>query len=145
MAPPNARAAFATRLRKGDGAIPEVFTTIAEVRDIDGPAIRQLFEDVTSMDSPDGYAEHVPTTREAGDVTFQVSLLQDNATHLGLRADLNAGTLRNWQILLPPGYTKRIAFEAYVQEVGVAAPVKGVLMTPISLKINGKPRLEAHS
>lgn len=141
-----AKAAFSTRLQAGDGATPtETFTTIAEVRDIDGPALRQLFEEATNMDSPNGWAEHVPTTREAGDVTFQASLLQDNATHARLRSDLNAATLRNYRVLFPPGYTKRISFSAYVQEIGQSFPVKGIQMTPISLKITGQPVLEAHS
>jgi hypothetical protein len=145
MAAPRAKAAFSARLQKGDGGSPEVFTTIAEVKDIEGPEIRSLFEEVTSMDSADGFAEKIPTTREASDVTFQVNMLQDDATQNGLRADLAAGTYRNFRLLLPPGYTKRISFGGYVQSIGQSAPVKGALTSAMSLVVTGKPILEANS
>lgn len=141
--PTAARAAFNTSLEKGNGANPEVFTRIAEVKDISGPAGRRLFEEATNMDSPGGWAEWVPTTLEAGDVTFQLNLLQDNVTHRGLVTDRDSGTLRNWRLVHPSG-TRRISFSGYVQEIGHESPVKGIQMTPVSIKITGPIVHENH-
>lgn len=144
MAATSARSGFGTLFQIGDGAGPEVFTTIAEVRDISGPAIRQMVEDATHMESPDGYAEKVPTIREAGDVTFQMHLVAGNATQDLLRADLNAGTKRNFRIVVG-GATKRWAFTGYVTEVGSSHPVKGVMVNDVTISLTGKPVLENNS
>ncbi len=138
-----AKRSYGTYLQKGNGASPEVFATIAEVKDISGPSGRRLSEDVTNMDSPGAWAEHVPTTLEAGDVTFQLNLLQDEATHTQLRAALEAGTVINWRILFPPQpATKRCVFAAFVQEIGQEFPVKGAMMQPLSIKITGPVTVE---
>ena len=61
-----------TLLKVGDGASPEVFATIAEVKDISGPGTTLSTEDATNHDSG-GWREPVPTLLEGGEVTFDLN------------------------------------------------------------------------
>lgn len=142
MAATNAKAGFGSLLKRGDGGGTEVFTTIAEVKDINGPAMRQMFEDATHQESPGGFEEFVPTVRQSGDVTCTCNLLAADTTQALLRADLLAGTKHNYRLTIP-GTGKRISFAAYVQELGPAVPLKGVITMDVSFKVTGPSTLEA--
>lgn len=140
-----ARVGYGTLFQRGDGGDPtETFSTIAEVIDINGPELRQTFDDATNMESPDGYEEAIPSVRQAGDVTFQMCFLPDDSSQASLVADLNGGIRRNFRIVLPGG-TKRFAFAGYVQSVGATHPVKTKMVRDVSIKLTGKPVLEANS
>jgi hypothetical protein len=100
-----------TLLKIGDGATPEVFTAIAEVKDITGPGLSQEFSEFTQQQSSRGYREYKPTFKNSGDVAFKCNFLPDDETQgfsaSGLLKDYEDGTLRNFELLFPdPGATK---------------------------------------
>ncbi len=100
-----------TLLKIGDGATPEVFTTIAEVKDITGPGLTREFAEFTNQSSAGGYREYKPTFKNSGDVTFKCNFLPDDATQgfstTGMLKDYEDGTLRNFELVYPdPGATK---------------------------------------
>lgn len=137
-----ARGAFGTLLQRDDGT--GTFVTIAEVMDINGPAISHVIEDATNMDSPSGWAEKVAVgVKEAGDVTFQVHTIHSNATQDGLRSDLVAGTARNYRVIFPGG-AQRLAFAGIVSNIGNAYPVRGKLMNDVTIAVTGPVVKEAH-
>jgi hypothetical protein len=118
---------------------------IAELLDIQGPAKSHVMEDATNSDSPDGWAEKIAIgLKEAGDITFQMHFLEANAGHNALEADLEAGTLRSFRIILPSG-TRRCSLTAYVQNIGPSYPLKSKLVKDVTLAVTGKPVWEAHS
>lgn len=138
-----AQGAFKTLLQRGDGATPENFVTVSEVKDINGPEISQIIEDATSMDSP-GWEEKVAVgLRSAGDITFQMNFLQDDATQAGVRQDLTSSTLRNWRVVFK-SQTKRLAFAGYVARIGPSYPVKGIMMQDCTITPTGEIRMEPH-
>lgn len=140
-----ARGGFKTKLFRDAAGDGSNWQQIAEINDVNGPEISQVIEDATHMDSPDGYAEKIAVgLREAGDVTLQLHLLQDDASQSAIRADLNASTLRNYRIVLPSG-TKRISFSAFVASLNHTFPIRGKMMYDLTLSITGKPVFEAHS
>lgn len=141
MAANRARGGFGTLIQRGDGGGTEIFTTIAEALDIDGPEQKQLTEDATHMESPNGWAEKISLgVKEAGNVTFQMHFVPDDTTHALLRTDLNAGTKRNFRIVVA-GATKRWEFAAFVESIGASHPVKGKMVRPVSLVVTGEPLL----
>ena len=144
MAVTKARSGFGTLFQRGDGATPEVFTTIAEVMDVEGPEKKVNFDDATHMESPDQYAEFIPTMKESGSVTFNVSFLPDDGTHASLNTDLEAMTKRNFRIVLPSA-TKRWEFTGFVEILGASHPVKGKMVRAVSIKVTGKPNLVANT
>ena len=135
---------FGTLLQVGDGDPTETFTTIAEVKDIRGPKIKQNSEEATNHSSPNGWEEFVGHTKGGGTVVFDVNFVPTGATHdasTGLLADLVAGTLRNFQLVFPDSGSTTWAFAALVQDFEPGAPVKGILTASITLQISGEPTL----
>lgn len=129
-------------LQKGDGATPENFTTVAEVRDIKGPSIKTDLHEVTNQSSAGGYEEHVPTIRRSGTVSFPVNLIPTDPTHnssTGFIADLNNKTLRNWKLLDNDGFSSVVTFKGYVVDFEQTMPVAGVLTGEVSIKVVGQP------
>ena len=90
-----------TLLKVGDGATPEVFTAIAEVKDITGPGLSREFAEFTHQQSSGGYREYKPTFKNSGDVTFKCNFLPYDETQAfstsGLLRDYEDGTLRNFE------------------------------------------------
>lgn len=139
-----ARSSFGTLIKIGDGGAPEVFTTIAEVKDVSGPEITRLMETVTNHSSPGGAREQIPTTYELGPITFPVNWLPQNATHSyssGLLQDLLDGTLRNFQIVLTDVGATVWTLPCIVAGLGPDAPVTGVLGAEITLEVARQPTL----
>jgi len=136
-----ALAGYSTVLKRGNAATPEVFTTVAEVGDIDGPTLKSQMEDATSHSSG-GWEEKVPTIQSVGQIKFPVNFVPTNATHsyaAGLVLDWKNKTLRNFQMVWPDATTW--TFSAYVAEVAMKGSVKGKLTADITLDVSGAPTL----
>lgn len=140
----NAIAGHGALLQIGDGADPENFTTIAEVRDISGPALGQDTADVTSHDSTGGWEEHIGTILRSGEVTFDVNYIPTDSTHdasAGLINDMENRTLRNFQLVFPDGSSTTWSFAALVTGFEPGAPVDGELTASVTLTPSGQPTL----
>lgn len=140
----NAIKAFATLLKIGDGADPEVFTTVAEVTNIGGPSLSLGTEDVTSHSSTDGWREFVATLLDGGEVSIEGNYVPGEATHdatSGLINDMENRTKRNFELVFPDSGATTWAFPALVTNFTPAAPVEGKLGFSATLKITGKPTL----
>jgi len=128
---------FGTLLQRGDGASPETFTTIAEVKDITPPSLELGTEEVTSHGSPDGWREYVGTLLDGGEVEFELNFIPTDAGHQALISDMQNRVNRNFKIVFPDGSTW--SFTALVTKFEPDAPVEGVLTASVTLKVTGKP------
>lgn len=136
--------AFGTLLKVGDGATPEVFTTVAEVTALNGPSLSQDTVDVTSHSSTGGWAEHVATIIRAGEIGLEVNFVPTDDTQdavAGLINDLEGQTLRNFQLVWPDSGSTTWSFAAYVTKFEPSAPVGGGLTASCTLLISGQPTL----
>lgn len=115
----------------------EVFTAIAEVKDISGPNRSNEFIDVTHMQSDGKYREFLPSLKTGGEVSFPVNFLPDDASHAGLQSDRENQVRRNFQIVYPNGASTTYQFAAFVQDFNISAPMADVLSGSITLKITG--------
>jgi hypothetical protein len=134
----NATPAYGTLLKLGDGATPEVFTTIAEVGDLEAPEILLATEDATSHDS-DGWEETVGTLLSGGEPSFKINWQPTDATHdetTGLLYSILNRVKKNFKIVLP-NTAKTFSFSALVTGFKPLQPVKGLLQAEIKLKISG--------
>jgi hypothetical protein len=139
-----AKSSFGTFLKLGDGGTSETFATIAEVLDIKGPSLELETEDVTSHDSTDGWAEHIGTILNGGEISFEMNWLPANATQSfgsGLLKDLAGRTKRNFQLVVPAATTLTWTFAALVTAFEPDLPVKGAQKARITLLLSGKPTL----
>jgi hypothetical protein len=139
--PLDALNAVSTQLQVSDGA--GGWVTIAKVLDISGPGLTANVEDVTARDSPGGWTQKLPTTLEAGDVTFDIFWIPDEPTHAttgeaGLVADLVARTKRIYRVVWPEE-RETWEFDAYVTGFVPSAPIQGALRASVTLSLDGAP------
>lgn len=143
MATSAATSAQGTLLKVGDAASPtEAFTTIAEVKDIDGPGMEAESLDATNHSSPEGWKEKVAGLLNGGEVTFEMNALPANATQdftTGIMKDFIDRTLRNFQIVFPDAGNETWTFAAIIKNVSRKMPVDGLFMADVTLDISGKP------
>ncbi len=124
-----------TLLKVGDGADPEVFTTIAEVKDISGPSMSLNMEDATSHDSG-GWREEIPTLLEAGDISFDINYTGGTSQTILAEAQMTRERL-NFQMVLPLATPVTKAFSGYVTSHEYSAPVEGILTASVTIRVSG--------
>lgn len=137
-----AKGGFGTKLYRDNGA--GTFAELSEIMDVSGPEVSQETVDATHMASPNGFTEKIAVgLRDAGDVTFAMNLIQDDASHGLLEGDLLASTLSNYRLVYPSG-TKRISFSAFVKSIGPSFPMRDKMVRNVVLTVTGKPVRETH-
>lgn len=120
------------------------FTTIAEVKDITGPAVSLDVIDVTNQDSPGGFEEIIPSIRRAGEVDFDVNFNPANATHDGATGLLYLAKnklKRGFRLALNDVDDSYISFDGYVVGFQWKAPVAGVLAATTKIRVTGQPTI----
>lgn len=137
MARTSAKGGFGTKFQRSlDGT---TFTDVAEIGDVNGPAVTKVTDDATHMQSDDGYAETIAVgLHETGDVTFSMALLDTDTSQNALRSDNQTGTEPPYyRIRFPSG--KMITFRGFVTNIGNAFPLRGKMMHDVTVKPTGKP------
>lgn len=120
----------------GDGASPEVFTTIANVTGVDGPSKENPEIDVTDLSST--AKEFIPGLVDNGEITLNLNFDVSNTTHDAVLDDLDAGTSRNYKITFA-NVSPSIAwtFNAFPRSFPVTAGVDQAATGTLTLRING--------
>lgn len=106
-------------IQYGDGASPEVFTSIAETTSID-PSDPQFDEvEFTHLESPDRVREFKPTFLDMGELKCEANYIPGNATQEQIFTDRAAGTSRNWRYRIKDNTTGSVlrtaTFPGYVK------------------------------
>lgn len=129
-----ATAAFGTILTRNGNPI-------AELNNIGDIELSQEFIDVTTHDSSGGYREFIAAKiREAGEVAIEGNFLAtDTDGQIGLKNDLEAGTVQNFVITFPEGTSW--TFTAVVSKFSISSPLEKQMGFSATLKIAGKPSL----
>lgn len=124
-----------TVIKRGDGASPEVFTSIPEVFNIEPPADEATEIDVTHLTST--AMEFKFGLSDNGAVTCEMNYVHNDATQEALRTDKTNKTLRNFQIVYPDSVETH-AFAAYVTQFRInGVPVNERLTATAVLRISG--------
>ena len=133
---------YGTLLKMGDGAGPEVFTTIAEVKDITGPGFEAGTLEVTNQSSPGAVREFIIGLLDAGEVTFDLNFLPNHATQdetTGLLGAYLGRLKKNYKLVYPVSPVWTINFAALVTGFEPSAPVDDPLSASATLKVTGLP------
>lgn len=122
---------------RGNGASPEVFNAIAEIRSFDGPGGSASVIDASSLDST--AREKLMGLPDEGQFSFEANLVKgDTNGQDALRADRAARVARNFKVTLPDGSPEtEITFTAYVLEFRITGGVDEVITAAITLEITG--------
>lgn len=128
-----------TVLKVGDGGMPENFTALLESVNLAGPALSRETVDATHYLSADGFREHIAGLADGGEVSGEGSYIED-VTQAGLRADLESGILRNFQLVVPlSGGSKTWSFTGVVTQFEASYPLDDKMTYSFTIKISGKP------
>lgn len=126
-------------LRLGNGAETEVFTAVAQIKDVAGPKISRDTKETTHHDSTDGWKEFAPGLKDGGEVTWKVNLIK--ATVDNMLTELATDEASNWQVIYP--YTsstgKRNVWNFAGILTGLEASEDTILEADLTIKVTGKP------
>ncbi len=132
--------ASGTLLKVGDGASPEVFTTVPEVTKLAGPAVKFDLLDVTSHDSAGFFREFIPGLADGDNISGEINWVPANAVHKSLRVDSYARTLRNFQVIFPPGAADdTVDVATYITQIEPKSDIGAVQIAALTLKVTGLP------
>lgn len=134
-----ARIASGTLLKMGDGASPDVYTTVPEVTRLSGPSVRFDLLDVTSHDTVGYFREYIPGLADGDKITATVNWRPSNTIHKALRVNAYARTNGNFKIVFPDSADNTVVCSTYIESQLPKADVGTVLGMDISLKITGQP------
>lgn len=139
----DATIAYGTLLQFGNGASPEVFTTLAEVVNITGPGMSRELPDATHMQSPGGWREFIGGLKDAGEITIEANHLPNNATQnasQGVLSFFASGATKNWKIVFPVSPAVEWEFASVVSAFEPDFPVDDKMMLSVTLKVSGQPQ-----
>lgn len=120
----------------GDGASPEVFTTVANITDISGPNLSAPDIDVTDLSS--AAKEFLQGLEDPGTIDLEGFYDQTNAQHQELRDNVGANVAKNFKITLTQGSpAETIDFSARVMSFEIGHSVDEAVTMSMSLKIDG--------
>jgi predicted secreted protein len=144
MAETKARIGLGIHLSRGDGAVPEVFTPIAELIDLTTPSMVRDQVEATHTDSPDGFREYIPGLKDGGEFSATVNFIpsdptQGNNTGGALNDFINETTARNWRITFPGTPAVTWTFKATITGYEVTAPLDDRMTLQLTFKVAGAP------
>lgn len=137
--PGTVTAGLGTQLQRGNGATPEVFTTIAKVTAFKGPSSSTTMLDTTALDTEGGFNTFIPSLKKGGDLTVTLDFMPDSDSHQLLLGDWENRTARDFQIIWPDGVTTWGPFVAYVSKWEPDVATEKILSASITLTISGDP------
>lgn len=129
-----------TVLKRGDGAQPEVFSTIAKVTGIAGPGLNTKTADATALDDTAERVEGVLPS--GGEVKLDLSFGPSETTHGptgGLLKDWKDMTLRHFQLCFADAAQSVWEFTALVTNFEPSAKSGDKLTASVTLKLDGIP------
>jgi predicted secreted protein len=132
-----AKLGFGAKLKRGNGASPEVFSDIAELTSLSGPNLSAETVDVTNLDSVSGYREHIAGLIDGGEVTCEGNYLGSNTSQNNLRSDLESRAVHTYRVSWPFSPAKTATFDAYVTAFGFTTPIDAQMAFSATLKITG--------
>ena len=133
------RSAKGTLMKLGNGATPEVYATIGQVRSVSGPTPKATVQDVTTHSTSGNWMEKLATLIDPGNLSFPINYDNSDATHMfatGLWADMIGLVVRSFQTIFPASMGT-LKFSGYVTGHGFDCPVDNVLSASIEITIYG--------
>lgn len=136
----SARIGYGTLFASGNGASPEVFTTLGEVTAITPPGWSRDTVDATHMQSPGAHREFIAGLADAGEVSMDVNYVPGNAAAAALEAEkalTGSSAAINRRITFPDG--------SYMTFVGILtafepdAPIDDKMSASVTMKVSGVP------
>jgi len=112
-----------TKLLRGDGADPEVFTEVASIVDFGDLTIsRAMNSSPPTFDSPDGYETVTPGAKKVEPLEIKVKYKKDEDVAAQVKADFESDKPTNYQIHWPDTPPTKKQMSAFVNQIVMATP-----------------------
>lgn len=128
-----------TSFQRSDMASSPAFSAVAEINSISGPTMSQETIDVTSLDSTGGYREFIGGFKDGGTVTLNMNFTRNAYDDFLIAFD--AGTLIDYQIVLPDTGNTTFGFSAIVTDLPLDIPTDDKITASVTLKVSGQVTL----
>lgn len=128
-----------TLFKHGDGASPEVFTTVPEVTKLSGPSVKGSLLDATSHDSPDYWKEYIPGMLDGDNIQADINWRPSNTVHKAIRTACYARALDNFKVVYPDTTDNTVDVPGYVTDIVPKADSGAILVASLTVKITGEP------
>lgn len=131
----NAIEAQGMQLQIGDGATPEVFAKISEIKTFSGPGGSASVIDVSSLDSLS--REKRMGLGDEGQLQFTINYVPTDAQHAALRAARASREQTNFRLIFTDAGATQWDFAAFVTGFSVSGGVDAVVEAQVTLEITG--------
>jgi len=126
-----------TLIKIGNGASPEVFSSIPEIKTFSGPGGSASIIDVTDLSST-GKEKRMGLADE-GQLTFTMNYLPDNTQHDALRTARSTREATNFEIVFTDDSpTTTWAFSGFVTGFSISGSVDNVIEANVTIEITGQ-------
>jgi predicted secreted protein len=120
----------------GNGASPEVFTAIPEIKTFSGPSGSAAVIDVTDLSS--AAKEKRMGLADEGQLSFTINYIPSDTQHIALRAARAARTETNFKMVFTDDSPSTTwSFSAFVTGFAVSGAVDNVVEANVTLEITG--------
>lgn len=139
-----ALSAFQTLLSIGDGESPEVFTTIAELRNLSGPSFSADVLDATTHNTPTPFRRFISGLIDGGEISVELNFIPTEATHdaaTGILNELLERGRSNYQIQFPDEALTTWTIPGIVTAFELNADPADILTASVTVKVAGPPTL----
>ncbi len=130
----------------GNGASPEVYTTIGEVKTSAGPQLKNDTVDVTNVQSPGGVKEFLASLTDPGEVSVTVNYVPGDPGQQAFYAALIAKSRVPFQLTLPPSSVETSGdiagywdFLGIPTEYSIDIPLDKEATLALKIKVSGLP------
>lgn len=119
------------------------YVTVAQVADIQAPALGLDAVDVTGHASSSAYRETVGGVKEIGELTLDLIFDPAAASHVSKWTVLTGRDYHVFKMTFPDAGSTTWAFRAFVTGFEPGAPVDGRLAATVTLQGTGDPKIES--
>lgn len=108
-----------TLFKVGNGSSPETFSTVAQVQEIKWSGYARKIVDTYTMGS--SYPTRMMSSHDPQNVEIKLLFDPGDNAHEAMRTKLVAGTLSNYQIILPDASAYQVQFGGYITKFEIDA------------------------
>ncbi len=138
----NASLGFGILFQSGNGAIPEIFTTLAEVKNVTPPAMSRDAPEVTHEQSPNGWREFIGGLKDGGEISLEMNFIPNGSGAAAMMAEwslLNGSAAKNRRIQFPDG--SYFSCAAILTAFEPDGPIDEAMTASATFKVSGEPVL----
>lgn len=135
-----ARIGYGTLFASGNGASPEVFTTLGEVTNITPPGWSRDTVDATHELSPGAHREFIAGMADPGEVSLDLNFVPGGAARAALEAEkalTGSSAAITRKITYPDG--SYLTFTGILTAVEDEAPIDDKMASTVTFKVSGAP------